>query len=104
MATPVAHPRRVQARRDRNYVAVHRPSRWQNPYRVQPHGRFTRGAALRLFEAMLRRRLAKDPRYLEPLRGFHLGCLCAPHLACHADILLRYLYERPAGPRRRQHS
>ena len=37
--------------------------------------------------------------FLEPLRGYHLGCTCAPELRCHVDILLRRLY---GGSARRQ--
>jgi hypothetical protein len=46
------------------------------------------------YERWVDAKLKKDPAFLEPLRGFNLGCFCAPDLACHADILLRKLYGR----------
>jgi hypothetical protein len=82
-------PRRRLARRDKGYKAVHRPSRWGNPWSVERHGR---ARALKLYEAWLDRQLRRDPDFLEPLRGHDLGCFCPLHLPCHADVLLRRLY------------
>lgn len=89
MPTKVRNPRRVVARRTKNYKAVHRPTRWGNPFPVEEHGR---EASMALYAAWLDERLGEDPEFLEPLRGFHLGCFCAPELACHVDVLLRRLY------------
>jgi hypothetical protein len=97
VATPVPDPRRLVARRDRNYKSVMRPTRWGNPYPVDEAAGTTRERALALYREWLARRLREDPAFLEPLRGYHLGCTCAPELACHADLLLEALY----GPRRR---
>jgi len=92
MVTKVRKPRRVRARRDRNYRLVTRPTPWGNPYPVEPHGPYTREESLGLYEQWLEAWLEKDPDFLEPLRGYNLGCTCPLDLACHADILLRRLY------------
>jgi hypothetical protein len=89
MARKVRNPKRVVARRARNYKAVHRPTIWGNPYRVEEFGR---DRAMALYARWLARQLAADPEFLEPLRGYDLGCTCAPGLACHADVILRKLY------------
>ncbi|MCB9832108.1 MAG: DUF4326 domain-containing protein [Planctomycetes bacterium] len=93
MTQKVTKPRRVQARRTKNYKAVHRPTRWGNPFPVEEHGR---DEAMRLYRAWLNKRLAEDPYFLEPLRGFNLGCFCSPEVACHADIILEKLYGQSA--------
>jgi hypothetical protein len=91
VAAVVAHPKRVQARRAKGYKAVHRPTKWGNPFPVPP---YTRQDAMRRYERWVDAQLEEDPAFLEPLRGYNLGCFCAPELACHADILLRKLYGR----------
>lgn len=90
MPTKVRNPRRLEARRATNYKAVHRPTRWGNPFPITDS--CPRAESMRRYEAWLREQLARDPEFLEPLRGYHLGCFCAPDDACHADILLRWLY------------
>lgn len=87
-------PRRLQARHDRNYKLVARPTRWGSPYKLEDHGR---EKTLALYERWLDARLAKEPDFLEPLRGYNLGCFCAPSQSCHADILLRKLYGAGGG-------
>jgi hypothetical protein len=77
------------ARRDSNYRAVHRPTRWGNPFALE---RYTREESIARYERWLDETLAKDPEFLEPLRGYNLGCFCPPDLACHADVILRKLY------------
>lgn len=45
--------------------------------------------AVSVYEAVVvPRELAKNPHWLDDLRGKHLLCWCAP-LPCHADVLLR---------------
>ena len=39
MPRRVAKPKRVQARRAKNYKAVHRPTRWGNPFSLDDHSR-----------------------------------------------------------------
>lgn len=96
MPTKIAHPQRVQARRQPNYRAVHRPTRWGNPFAVDTYGH---ERALALYARWLDEQLHADPSFLEPLRGYNLGCLCGPDEPCHADILLERLYgTRPDAP------
>ena len=85
----VPAPKRVRARRDRNYRLVARPTRWGNPFPVAEHGR---EEAIRRYAAWLDARLRDDPRFLEPLRGYDLGCFCPLDVPCHADVILRRLY------------
>lgn len=70
-----------------NVVIVSRPSRYGNPYKVEEFGQ---EMAVRLFEQHLIGKLAKDPKFLAPLRGKDLACYCNLDEACHADVLLRY--------------
>lgn len=102
MPERVARPARVRARRARNYKSVMRPTRWGNPFVLQPGGPYTRAESLERYERWLQERLDADPSFLEPLRGFHLGCACPPQLACHADVILRHLYGPQEGPQRRR--
>ena len=80
---------RVVARRAKGYKAVHRPSRWGNPFSVEEYGR---EQSLRLYEQWLDEKLRDDPDFLEPLRCHKLGCFCSLDVPCHADIILRRLY------------
>ena len=89
MATRVRNPQRLVARRDPNYRAVHRPTRWGNPFSLT---RYSRAESLKRYEQWLDERLAEDPAFLEPLRGYNLGCFCSKDVTCHADIILRRLY------------
>ena len=66
------NPRRVQARRAKGYKAVHRPTRWGNPFEIPP---YARAESMRLYEHWLDEKLRKDPAFLEPLIGFDSGCL-----------------------------
>lgn len=89
MPTPVDEPKRVIARRASNYRNVMRPTRWGNPFSLSDH---TRERSLELYAGWLDERLESDPRFLEPLRGFDLGCTCPAHERCHVDLLLARLY------------
>ena len=79
----------MQARRAKGYKAVHRPTRWGNPFPVEEYGR---EEAMRRYEEWLDKQLNDDPEFLEPLRGFDLGCFCNLSVLCHGDIILRRLY------------
>lgn len=90
-----------------NAVRVCRPSEFGNPFRIErwPHGwvvtddalgwvRESREDAHKIavirFNAWLmkpERRLLRS-RVVLALKGKDLACWCAPHLACHADVLL----------------
>lgn len=89
MPTPVPRPKRVLARRASNYRNVMRPTRWGNPFPLSDH---TRERSLELYAEWLEARLRDDPSFLEPLRGFDLGCTCPAHERCHVDLLLARLY------------
>ena len=91
MPKKIKNPRRVRARTrvPGGYRAVHRPTRWGNPFSVEEHGR---DQAIELYEQWLKEHLRNDPDFLEPLRGYNLGCFCALDLACHADVILHKLY------------
>lgn len=89
MPKRVPHPKRVRARRDKNYEAVHRPTRWGNPYSVEEYGR---SKSMKLYRRWLERKLKEDPDFIEPLRGYNLGCFCPADLPCHADVILEFLH------------
>jgi hypothetical protein len=89
MPSRVPNPRRVRARRDGNYKAVHRPTRWGNPFDVEEYGR---ERSIQRYRRWLKQKLTEDPDFLEPLRGFHVGCFCPADLPCHADVILEFLY------------
>lgn len=108
-------PRRIQRQRTRGWrmpegaVYVGRPTRWGNPWKaeaVQGVGwccRDTRNnliiqardaadahdLAVAHYRAWLE---AGNPRLrhrdIAELRGKDLACYCAPHLPCHADVLI----------------
>ena len=80
-----------------------RGTRWGNPYRLkEQRGRYSREESMELYERDLEATLRKDPGFLEDLRGYNLGCTCAPDVLCHADILLRHLYDAPSVRVRRK--
>ena len=89
MPKRVAKPKRVQARRAKNYKAVHRPTRWGNPFSLDD---YSREDSIAHYAEWLDEQLADDPEFLAPLRGYNLGCFCAKHLACHVDVILGRLY------------
>ena len=67
-------------------VLVDRSSDYGNPFVIGKHG--DRMMCLKLFEAYARKRLAKEPNWLDTLKGKDLIYWCAPD-DCHADVLLR---------------
>jgi len=67
-------------------VYVGRPSKWGNPYRIEPDIGNTRELVIGAY----REWLINQPLLLEQLselRGKDLVCWCAPK-PCHADVLL----------------
>jgi hypothetical protein len=74
-----------------NAVCVTRPGRWGNPFAIGRDG--DRAQVLSRFADYACARLAKEPHWLEPLRGKDLACWCREDDACHADILLRLANE-----------
>ena len=99
----MTHPIRLQLSRRKGFnlqawsrevnglaaVNVARPSKWGNPYRVDPPE-----YAVELFIAHLKSvtmtgvQPAIDPAARAELRGKNLACWCAPGAPCHADVLL----------------
>jgi hypothetical protein len=80
-------------------VSVGRPSRWGNPYKVEPAfegdgiklPEITAETAVVLFRERWQRTLNNFPSMrerLETLRGKNLACWCRPGAPCHADVLL----------------
>ena len=75
-----------------NTKLVARPSRWGNPYSLKDH---SLKDSLVLYRQWLDYQMMKNPLFIEPLRDFDLACYCRTDQACHADILLEYLREKP---------
>ena len=69
-----------------------RPTKWGNPFPIT--ATTPRDRSLALYAHWLDEQLAHDPAFLEPLRGYNLGCTCPLELPCHADVILRWLYGR----------
>lgn len=99
-------PERIQLRRTAGWrkpagaVVVARPSRWGNPWRVDPSGHVTgrtvptRAAAVAAFQQMLERgeHVEGYPSIDEirtQLAGRDLACWCPLTEPCHADVLLQ---------------
>lgn len=72
------------------FTRVDRGTEWGNPFMMRHEGE--RERVCQLFELYAEWRLTVDPHWLEPLRGKHLGCWCAPK-RCHAETLLRMANE-----------
>ncbi|GIW44658.1 MAG: hypothetical protein KatS3mg077_1940 [Candidatus Binatia bacterium] len=73
----------VHCRRESFDVYIGRPTQWANPFHVGLHG--TREQVI----AQFCRRLIRHPGLLRgvwSLRGYRLGCRCAPK-PCHGDVL-----------------
>jgi hypothetical protein len=67
---------------------VDRTTPWGNPFAIAAD--LSRADSLFAYRRWLERRLAREPDYLEPLRGWRLACWGVP-LPCHAEIILEYL-------------
>lgn len=78
---------------------VGRGTAWGNPYQLDdriPPGDvrarvLDRVRVLVGYRRWLAEQLARDPAFLEPLRGRDLACWCPLTERCHADILLERL-------------
>ena len=68
-----------------NTKRVSRPSRWGNPF---PLSEYSLEESLKLYRQWLGKKLEENPKFLDPLRGFDLGCFCKLNSPCHADIIL----------------
>lgn len=74
-------------------VLVDRSSDWGNPFVM--HGEADRDRVCDLFADYAQWRVARQPDWLEPLRGKDLACWCAPK-RCHVETL-RELANRPVA-------
>lgn len=80
-----------------NAVYVGRPTKYGNRHKVgdiwreigtdEPYA-LTTSNALSLYRRDLAEALAKNPNFLNDLRGKDLACFCPLGQPCHADILL----------------
>lgn len=72
---------------------IDRPRPWGNPFRIGFHDgvSLTRVEVIVAYADWLDRRLAEEPDFLEPLRGYVLACWCVPE-ACHGEVILEHLY------------
>jgi hypothetical protein len=87
----------------RDSVSVMRPSVLGNPYKVKPHGPYSRGEVVEAYEVWLRQQLAdKNERvrnimnalYLAAKRGHEVKLVCCCHpQRCHAHVIKRVLEE-----------
>lgn len=84
-------------------MVVTRPTKYGNPYRIgDPHpvhgGRMTTHDDLvDAYRWWIRTVLARNPAFLDPLRGHDLACYCKPPRACHVDVLLELANEDRPG-------
>lgn len=88
--------KRIQRKRTKgwkmppNTVYVGRPTKYGNPFKI---GTITREFAIAGYEDWLRRKLEKNPDFLDELKGKDLACWCPLDKPCHADVLLKVLRE-----------
>lgn len=83
-----------------NSVRIDRATEYGNPYKIgspHPHGckhgkigPMMREDVIDHYRWWLIDRLAHEPKYLEPLRGYDLVCWCWPE-HCHGDIIIAFL-------------
>jgi hypothetical protein len=83
---PRVHNKHARTAPAHNSRYIGRGSLWGNPFKIGEHG--TRDEVCDRFEREILPTLD-----LEPLRGKHLVCYCAP-LRCHGDSILAMLCER----------
>jgi len=92
----VSQPRRIQLMRKKgwklpaNTVAVARPRKWGNPFKVGAP--FTQAQAVEQFQLWCVRHNVEAIR--ADLRGKNLACWCRLGTPCHADVLLRLANEK----------
>ena len=85
-------PKRIQRKRSAKWrkpegvIYVGRGSAWGNPYICGGN----KEEAVECFRQYSLNKLAREPHWLDPLRGKDLMCWCAEDAPfCHADVLLR---------------
>lgn len=78
---------------DLDAIRVDRGTDWCNPFVMRCEQDRTR--VCDLFAAYAKWRLTVEPGWLQPLRGKHLACWCAPN-RCHAETLIKLANETPS--------
>lgn len=63
---------------------------WGNPFIIGADG--DRDTVIAKFYHYAKWRLEREPKWLEPLRGWNLACYCAPQ-ACHGNAIIKLLEE-----------
>ena len=76
-------PKEYRPHKDAVYVG--RPTVWGNPFNGKD-----RIKNINDFRVYALKRLSKDPKWLDPLKGKDLVCWCAPN-DCHADVILELI-------------
>lgn len=77
-----------------NSIRIDRGTEWGNPFVMRSDTIAERKRVCDLYEQYAIWRLSVEPDWLEPLRGKHLICWCAPR-RCHGDTLLRLANPHP---------
>ena len=75
-------------------VRVDRRTPWGNPFIMRRER--DRDAVCEQFATYARERVAREPRWLAPLRGKDLACWCWPK-RCHAETLLELANAEKGG-------
>lgn len=80
--------KRVNVLTEEYDIAVHRPSKWGNPFRIK-NGQ-TRAQVLKKYREhiLIQPHLMKQ---LYRLQGKRLACFCPKHKDCHADVLVELI-------------
>ena len=87
------HISRLEKTSVKGIKRIDRSSRWGNPFKLIKHGGpYTLEESLRAYDLWLDERLEENPDFLEPLRGYDLGCPCKEGYRCHGDIILRKMH------------
>lgn len=68
-------------------VYIGRPTQYGNPF-----SKGSKAQNIADFEVYAKKRLQREPNWLNALRGKHLVCWCAP-AGCHGDILIEMANE-----------
>lgn len=91
----MSKPIRVQLSRRKgwrmppNTASVARPTKWGNPFKVDPENGFNRAGAVNAFRILVSS--FDEPTWqtdIHELRGKNLACWCPLGQPCHADVLL----------------
>ena len=82
--------KRVHWRKEEYDVAIFRPTKWGNPFKIGEHG--TRKEVIEKYEEYIR----NNPELMSALPeidGKILGCWCLDFQPCHGDVLIKLVNE-----------